>query len=248
MSWPSVSFRSELPAVMRKELDQFSAQITGVLSPEHHADGTHGPITADAIAVRGNATIGGKATIGGAATVGGDLTVGGAIASKGGITAGGPIHTPSLQIGAGAPLTTYTEAAYTPQAMGHTGAPLFPGAPSSLTGWYSQLGTAVTFEVRLLLGTGFIWPPGEALIFSLPKPRLADLMSGLSTMLHGPIRSYAIGGGLMWTSVANSVLLTLPAAVPAYSGQIALAFPTTPFAAAAGNLYGFVGTYRTTGA
>ncbi len=51
MSWPSVSFRSELPEIMRLELDALCALLVGLLSPEHNSDGTHGAITADSVTV-----------------------------------------------------------------------------------------------------------------------------------------------------------------------------------------------------
>lgn len=46
MPYPSLSFRSELAAPMRRELDAYTAQMTGFLAQAHNTDGTLGGVTA----------------------------------------------------------------------------------------------------------------------------------------------------------------------------------------------------------
>lgn len=73
MPLPSVTFRSELDPVVRKELDQFDGELTGYLLEEHDDDGHHTRITADAVTVDGPVTInGGPLLIDGVPITGGD--------------------------------------------------------------------------------------------------------------------------------------------------------------------------------
>jgi len=65
MPLPSVTFRSELPPVVRKELDQLDGEITAYLLQEHDDDGRHTVITATAITVTGPLTVTGPVTING---------------------------------------------------------------------------------------------------------------------------------------------------------------------------------------
>ena len=66
MPLPSVTFRSELDPIVRKELDQFDGEITEYLLREHDDDGRHTKVTADALVVDGPVTItGGPVTIDG---------------------------------------------------------------------------------------------------------------------------------------------------------------------------------------
>jgi hypothetical protein len=75
MPVPSVTFRSELDPVVRKELDQLDGELTGWMLQEHDDDGKHGKITADAITVDGPVAItGGPLTLDGVpVTVGGPV-------------------------------------------------------------------------------------------------------------------------------------------------------------------------------
>jgi len=65
MPLPSVTFRSELPPVVRKELDQLDGEITAYLLQEHDDDGRHTVITATAVTVTGPLTVTGPVTING---------------------------------------------------------------------------------------------------------------------------------------------------------------------------------------
>lgn len=51
MSWPTTTFRSELPPVMRKELDALAAVLRGLLSIEHNSEGGHTDISAVTVTV-----------------------------------------------------------------------------------------------------------------------------------------------------------------------------------------------------
>lgn len=218
MSWPSVSFRSELSEVQRKELDLLCAQITAVLSREHHADGSHGTVTADAITT--------------------DLVVAESLVAD-------TVHTDALVLAAGATaLRMFVEAAYPAVPMGHTGAAFTLGA-SVVTGWYQRLGSLVTFRVALTLGAGFVWPAGNSLMFTLPPLPIVSggEVTGQTTILSGsPFAGFGMRG-----AVPGSVALLLPAAPSApASGAVDVVTATTPIAAAVGVEYRFAGSYRTT--
>ena len=49
MGYPDITYRSELPPVTRKELEQLCTLIQAYLSREHNADGGHADITAESI-------------------------------------------------------------------------------------------------------------------------------------------------------------------------------------------------------
>lgn len=53
MPLPSVTFRSELPPIVRKELDQLDSELTGYLLQEHDDDGHHTHITTTSLTVTG---------------------------------------------------------------------------------------------------------------------------------------------------------------------------------------------------
>jgi len=72
MPIPSVTFRSELDPVVRKELDQFDAEVTEYLLQEHDDDGKHTNITAKSL------------------TVSGPITANGAVVTNGPVTTKGP--------------------------------------------------------------------------------------------------------------------------------------------------------------
>lgn len=83
MSLPSVTFRSELPPVMRKELDQLDSELTDYLLTEHDDDGHHRNITASSIgphtppgtlAIKGPIAMTGPVTIDGQPIMGGGST------------------------------------------------------------------------------------------------------------------------------------------------------------------------------
>jgi hypothetical protein len=57
MSYPDLTYRSELPPVTRKELEQFAALLQAYLSREHNSEGQHTNITADSITVRAGGEI-----------------------------------------------------------------------------------------------------------------------------------------------------------------------------------------------
>ena len=82
MPLPNTTFRSELPHVVRKELDQSNADTAGYLVTEHDEDGHHTHITAKSLKVKGPVAI-----------TGGPLTVNGApVVPGGGGTAPAPHH------------------------------------------------------------------------------------------------------------------------------------------------------------
>lgn len=58
MSWPTTTFRSELPPVMRKELDALSAVLRGNLSSQHNSAGGHTNVTAETVAISDELRIG----------------------------------------------------------------------------------------------------------------------------------------------------------------------------------------------
>jgi hypothetical protein len=73
MPLPSVTFRSELDPIVRKELDQFDGELTGYLLEEHDDDGHHTHVTADALTIKGPVTItGGPLLVDGVPITGGD--------------------------------------------------------------------------------------------------------------------------------------------------------------------------------
>jgi len=66
MPLPSVTFRSELPPIVRKELDQLDSELTAYLLQEHDDDGQHTHITASSLTVTGPlAVLGGPITVNG---------------------------------------------------------------------------------------------------------------------------------------------------------------------------------------
>lgn len=72
MPLPSVTFRSELEPVVRKEFDQLDSELTAYLLQEHDDDGRHTKITATGLTVTGPVAItGGPVTINGAPIAGG---------------------------------------------------------------------------------------------------------------------------------------------------------------------------------
>jgi len=81
MGFPNTTFRTELPPVVRKELDQSNADTAGYLSAEHDEEGRHTHLTAKSLKVKGPVTI-----------TGGPLTINGAPVTPGGGTAVAPHH------------------------------------------------------------------------------------------------------------------------------------------------------------
>jgi hypothetical protein len=75
MSWPRVTFRSELPPTTRKELDLNNARLRGWQSNEHKSNGSHADITADSLVVTGDAEFEGPVTLDDDLTVTGDTTL-----------------------------------------------------------------------------------------------------------------------------------------------------------------------------
>lgn len=59
---PSVTFRSELDPVVRKELDQLDSELTSYLLEEHDDDGHHTAISATSLKVNGPTTFNGPVT------------------------------------------------------------------------------------------------------------------------------------------------------------------------------------------
>jgi hypothetical protein len=81
--------------------DQFQrthAAIGAWSDVEHTDDGRHGDITADSIAVSGDATVGGDLAVGGDGAIGGDLTVGGDGAIGGDLDVGGAVSADGLDV------------------------------------------------------------------------------------------------------------------------------------------------------
>jgi hypothetical protein len=70
MPLPSVTFRSELDPIVRKELDQLDGEITEYLLQEHDDDGKHTHITADSITVTGGTNLTSPVTIDGVPVTG----------------------------------------------------------------------------------------------------------------------------------------------------------------------------------
>jgi hypothetical protein len=97
MAFPTPTYRTELPPVVRKEVEQFAALTEGYLGVEHTAEGHHGAITCESITVTGGVTAGSDLEVAGDVVMSGDLTVDGAAT-----VAGATMFTNSTVAGAGA--------------------------------------------------------------------------------------------------------------------------------------------------
>lgn len=95
---PSVTFRSELDPLVRKELDQLDGELTEYLLQEHDDDGRHQDITAKSLTVKGPVTI-----------TGGPVTINGAPVGGSGAPAA---HAPSHSAGAADPVNVKNLAGY----------------------------------------------------------------------------------------------------------------------------------------
>jgi hypothetical protein len=78
MAWWNLAFRSQLPEIVRRELEHARTILRGFLSKEHNADGTHADITATSITIIGgdnNFNVAGDVEIGGNLLVDGRTTI-----------------------------------------------------------------------------------------------------------------------------------------------------------------------------
>jgi hypothetical protein len=164
MPIPSVTFRSELPPVVQKELDQHDTELTAYLLKEHTEDGGHTDISADSIIVDGPVTING-----------GPLIVDGTP-----ITGGFAPHAPSHSLGGVDPVNVRNLAGYpgvVTQFLNGTGA--FTVPPTALHQITHHAGQVDALDVKTLAGY-----PGGSTTFLRADGTFQTVPAGTPTAHH----------------------------------------------------------------
>lgn len=184
MPLPSTTFRSELPPVVRKELDQFDSELTGYLLLEHDDDGRHTQIptsiltgtVADAQLSPNVALKNINNQFSTDQTITGNLVLSGAIVER---------SRPAF-MGDWQP--------YTVQFKNHDGTVMTIG-DGVLSGRYSLIGRTCHAHVLLYIGSTTVVPAG---IFgvTLPLPWVGGHSLG-SVFMYGPSGKSYLGSAVI---------------------------------------------------
>lgn len=243
MPLPSVTFRSELTPIVRKELDQLDGELGDYLLAEHDDDGHHKHITAQSIVIApgpatitGPLTITGPATITGPTTIVGSTTLQGPLSVTGNAGVGGNLTVTgwaqasafyefprALPLGYWQPYTPVWATGGTPPAIGN----------GSITGRYMLVGRTCFF--------GIVLQSGSTTTFGTAYYTLSLPLAGSGSPMHVFPGMYTNGN--KFNPIAGVMLGATTIVMYHLTGNDYIS-STNPFAAVANDRIWITGNYE----